>query len=93
MNGGYSDPMGGNTGGYGMQQQNPYQAPNVYQPQMMQPQMVNPPEQLAPAPQFSRSKPEPPPPKAPIPEEHVILQTVFDDLRNRCYQAASNPVR
>lgn len=30
--------------------------------------------------------------KQPIPEEHVVLQSVFDDLRSRCSCAASNPV-
>lgn len=91
MNGGY-DPMGSHAGAYGMQQQNVYQPTNMYQPQMMQQQMVNPHEQPAPVSQFARAKPEPPPPKAPIPEEHVVLQTAFDDLRNRCFQAAGNPV-
>lgn len=91
MNGGYADTMVGNAGSYGHPQQNVYQAPNVYQPQMMQAQMVNPHEQTPPTPQFSRAKPEPPPPKAPIPEEHVVLQTVFDELRNKCFQASNNP--
>ncbi|KAJ1529899.1 hypothetical protein ONE63_006629 [Megalurothrips usitatus] len=91
MNGGYSDPIMGNSGAYGVPQQNAYPPQNMYQPQMMQPQMANPLEQQAPVRQFSRSKPEPPPPKAPIPEEYVILQTVFDDLRNRCFHAANNP--
>lgn len=98
MNGGYADPMGNSSGTYGMPQQNLYQPPNMYQPPMMSTQMMQPPaasslDQLSPAPQFSRSKPEPPPPKAPIPEEHVSLQTVFDDLRSRCFNSASNPVR
>ncbi|KAK3915327.1 Protein transport protein Sec31A [Frankliniella fusca] len=91
LNGGYADPMMGNVGAYGHVQQNVYQAPNVYQPQIMQAQMINPNEQAPPAPQFSRAKPEPPPPKAPIPEEHIVLQTVFNDLRNRCFQASNNP--
>lgn len=30
--------------------------------------------------------------KKPIPEEHVTLQNVFDELRNRCSMAANNPV-
>lgn len=30
--------------------------------------------------------------KQPIPDEHVILQTVFEDLRNKCTCAANNPV-
>lgn len=35
--------------------------------------------------------PKEPTPKEPIPEEHKHLQTVLDDLRLRCSQAASNP--
>lgn len=35
---------------------------------------------------------QPEPVKKPIPEEHVVLQTVFDELRNRCTGAANNPV-
>jgi protein transport protein SEC31 len=35
---------------------------------------------------------EPPKPKGPIPEEHMYLQTVFEELRNRCACTATNPV-
>ncbi|KAI4456983.1 sec31-related protein [Holotrichia oblita] len=35
-------------------------------------------------------KPQPIP-KAPIPEEHIHMQTVFDELRSRCSGAANNP--
>uniref|UniRef100_A0A336KN30 Protein transport protein Sec31A n=1 Tax=Culicoides sonorensis TaxID=179676 RepID=A0A336KN30_CULSO len=34
---------------------------------------------------------EPPKPKAPLPEEFIYLQTVFEELRNLCINAASNP--
>lgn len=30
--------------------------------------------------------------KAPLPDEHKILQNVFDDLRNQCSFVAGNPV-
>lgn len=36
---------------------------------------------------------EMPKPKGPLPEEYMYLQTVFDELRNRCTMAANNPVR
>lgn len=38
------------------------------------------------------STPEPPKSKGPVPEEHMYLQTVFDELRNQCTCAANNPV-
>lgn len=31
--------------------------------------------------------------KAPIPEEHVHMQTVLEEVRNRCSNAANNPVK
>ncbi|XP_076291003.1 COPII coat complex component secretory 31 [Lasioglossum baleicum] len=34
---------------------------------------------------------EPEKPKAPIPEQHVHLKTVFDELKNQCYENAKNP--
>lgn len=37
--------------------------------------------------------PEPPKQKAPLPEEFVYMQTVFNELRQQCVNAASNPVR
>lgn len=30
--------------------------------------------------------------KPPIPEEHVHMQTVFDELKQKCSYAANNPV-
>lgn len=35
---------------------------------------------------------EPPKQKAPLPEEFIYLQTVFDELRRLCIDAATNPV-
>lgn len=35
--------------------------------------------------------PEPPKQKAPIPEEYVFLQTVFEELKKQCIAAAANP--
>lgn len=36
--------------------------------------------------------PEPEKPKPPIPEQHVHLKTVFDELKNQCFENAKNPV-
>lgn len=35
---------------------------------------------------------EPEKPKAPIPEQHVHLKTILDELRDQCYEHAKNPV-
>ncbi|KZC07796.1 Protein transport protein Sec31A [Dufourea novaeangliae] len=35
--------------------------------------------------------PEPEKPKAPIPEQHVHLKTVYDELKNQCFESAKNP--
>lgn len=35
---------------------------------------------------------EPEKPKLPIPEEHVHLKTVLDELKIRCFENAKNPV-
>lgn len=35
---------------------------------------------------------EPEKPKAPIPEQHVHLKTILDELKNQCYENAKNPV-
>ncbi|KAJ8981910.1 hypothetical protein NQ317_007302 [Molorchus minor] len=35
--------------------------------------------------------PPPPKPVAPIPEEHIHMKTVFDELRNQCSYVAANP--
>ncbi|XP_011256844.1 protein transport protein Sec31A isoform X2 [Camponotus floridanus] len=34
---------------------------------------------------------EPEKPKAPIPEQHVHLKTILDELKNQCYENAKNP--
>ncbi|XP_076232600.1 COPII coat complex component secretory 31 isoform X2 [Calliopsis andreniformis] len=34
---------------------------------------------------------EPEKPKAPIPEQHMHLKTVFDELKNQCYESTKNP--
>lgn len=36
--------------------------------------------------------PEPPRPKEPLPEEFVYMQTVFNELKQQCTNAAGNPV-
>lgn len=38
------------------------------------------------------ASPEPPKAKAPIPEEYVYLQTVFNELKTQCSNTATNPV-
>lgn len=35
---------------------------------------------------------EPEKPKAPIPEQHVHLKTILDELKNQCYESAKSPV-
>lgn len=40
----------------------------------------------------ARNTPEPPKQKAPLPEEYIYMQTVFDELRTRCINASTNPV-
>lgn len=35
---------------------------------------------------------EPEKPKAPIPEQHMHLKTILDELRDQCYEHAKNPV-
>ncbi|XP_058800032.1 protein transport protein Sec31A isoform X2 [Phymastichus coffea] len=48
---------------------------------------AEPPVQLA---QIVRA-PEPEKPKAPIPEEHRQLQTIFNELKDQCFEKAKNP--
>ncbi|XP_076161144.1 COPII coat complex component secretory 31 [Ptiloglossa arizonensis] len=52
-------------------------------------QFAKPLESLQPA-TFTRAS-EPEKPKAPIPEQHMHLKTVFDELKNQCYENAKNP--
>lgn len=76
---------------------------NPYQPQQHAP----PPQQtfqpLAPIQQLQQQQqhiqpppkpqtPEPPKSKAPLPEEYVYMQTVLNELKLQCSNAASNPV-
>lgn len=60
-----------------------------YQPQQVYPQQ-QPQQQFVP-PVISAKVAEPSKPKGPIPEEHMYLQTVFEELRNRCACTATNP--
>ncbi|XP_012288447.1 protein transport protein Sec31A isoform X2 [Orussus abietinus] len=48
-------------------------------------------EPLQPAQVAQSAQPEPEKPKAPIPEEHVHLKTVLDELRYHCHENAKNP--
>lgn len=68
-----------------------------YQPQQQQQQtFMNPPAAMGTT-QTPTPEPAVPPmapqPKAPLPEEYVYLQTVFNELRQQCSNAAANPVR
>lgn len=54
-------------------------------------QFAKPMEPLQPA--TAVRAPEPEQPKAPIPEQHMHLKTVFDELKNQCFENAKNPVR
>lgn len=67
--------------------------PNQQFPQNQQFQQYQPPQNnyqnYNPPPPEKTVEPEP---KKPIPEEHIVLQTVFEELRNRCTSAANNPV-
>ncbi|XP_066994333.2 protein transport protein Sec31A isoform X2 [Anabrus simplex] len=83
MNGGFMDPS------------NPYnqvhQQSQQFQPQQQQQLMQPLHQQQQQQPVAPAKVAEPPKPKGPVPEEHMYLQTVFDELRNRCLNAASNP--
>lgn len=88
INGGYGDPP---PSMHHQQQPPPLQQQFYSQfnqpPSQPQPQSV---AQPPVAPTVTKA-PEPPQPKPPIPEEHVYLQTVFEELRNKCTCAANNP--
>lgn len=78
------------NGVYGnMGQQQPYVPYNV-PPHVQQQQQQQPPPPST-GPVATAKAVEPPKPKGPIPEEHMYLQTVFDELRSRCYNTATNP--
>ncbi|XP_076674172.1 COPII coat complex component secretory 31 isoform X3 [Andrena cerasifolii] len=74
----YPDPQGP----YNPQQYNQ----NI---QSMGAQFAKPAEPLQPATLGVAVEPEKP--KAPIPEQHIHLKTVFDELKNQCYENAKNP--
>lgn len=42
--------------------------------------------------QQRQATPEPQKQKPPLPEEYVYMQTVFNELRQQCVNAATNPV-
>lgn len=54
--------------------------------QQQQSGIASPPPAQAPPPA------EPPKQKAPLPEEFIYLQTVFEELRRLCIQTSNNPV-
>lgn len=75
--------------GYEAEPQQGYSYPGSVMP----PRMGGPPPQQAAQPPAPLAKiAEPPRPKPPLPEEHMYLQTVFEELRSRCTCAANNPV-
>jgi len=45
-----------------------------------------------PAPIQQQRQPEPPKEKPPLPEEYIYLQTVLEELKNRCLGATNDPV-
>ena len=64
---------------------------NIEPHQSIQP--IQPMQPMQPAqPPPSARIPEPEKPKAPIPEEHLHLKTVLDELQAHCYENAKNPV-
>ncbi|XP_065165359.1 protein transport protein Sec31A isoform X2 [Atheta coriaria] len=78
----------------------PGMEPNMFQPQthpqqfgnfntqpIMHSQLAQQPAKVETAPQEAAE----PVPKPPIPEEHIHMQTVFDELRMQCGRAANNP--
>lgn len=42
--------------------------------------------------QSSHRQPQPPKEKPPLPEEYIYLQTVLDELKTNCLNAANDPV-
>lgn len=81
--------MGTVNGGYGDNTYSPYgYTQNVPPP----PPAVSV-QQPAQEPQIELAKiAEPPQPKPPLPEEHMYLQTVFEELRDKCVYSTKNPV-
>ncbi|XP_048510063.1 protein transport protein Sec31A isoform X2 [Athalia rosae] len=73
---------------YGQQQQ--YGQQQVYGPPQNIPSQFNPPQEAVQTVQTARIA-EPEKPKALIPEEHVHLKTVLDEVKTQCYNNAKNP--
>ncbi|XP_046610174.1 protein transport protein Sec31A [Neodiprion virginianus] len=68
----------------------PYGQQQQYGPPQHIPSQFNPPvESLQPVQSARIAEPEKP--KPPIPEEHVHLKTVLDEVRTQCYNNAKNP--
>lgn len=42
--------------------------------------------------QLSHRQPEPPKEKPPLPEEYIYLETVLEELKTNCLNAANDPV-
>lgn len=82
--------MGTVNGGYGDNTYSPY----VYTPNVPPPPAAVPVQQPAQVPPATPAKiAEPPQPKPPLPEEHMYLQTIFEELRDKCTFSTKNPVR
>lgn len=80
-----------NPAGFGQQQQQ--QLPSTFNTQPLNPAAYNPPPQPTSVNQQVGAVEKPQPvEKVPIPDEHAIIQSIFDDLRNKCSCAANNPV-
>lgn len=62
---------------------------NNFQTFAGQQQQVQPQQTMSPPPQ---AVVEPPKQKLPLPEEFIYLQTVFEELKSQCSNAAKNPV-
>ncbi|KAF4518106.1 hypothetical protein B566_EDAN007807 [Ephemera danica] len=66
----------------------PQTYPTSYSPQILQPQFLQP----AMPPAAPAQVAEPPKPKPAIPEAYAHLPQIFDELRDRCANAAGNPL-
>lgn len=78
-------PMGQDTNSYYGGQQIPHEPQINYQN-----------FRTANVPQQQQQQPPPQPivkEKAPLPEQFIYLQTVFEELKTQCVQTAANPVR
>lgn len=66
---------------------------HAVQPSSQQPLQTNYQQNVPQQPMSPPPVPEVPKAKAPIPEEYVYMQTVFNELKTQCASAATNPVR